>query len=266
MPQNPITDDHIAFAHTLADEARRMLAGQQERLLDIEFKADHSLVTDMDVAIEKRLREMIADRFPVHGVIGEEFPWDRPKSEMVWILDPIDGTASFIAGSPTFGTLIALAVDGVFRLGLIEAPVIKTRWFGAYGRPSTKNNKLIRVKQAESLKQTLVSSSNPDYMSDAERVALQHLRTLTGNRIYGGACFNYGYLASGGTDIAIDGGQQIYDYAPFRPIVEGAGGTISDWAGKPLTLESGGRILGAGSAKLHKQIIEKIASLDIGDK
>jgi len=266
MSQNPITDDHIAFAHSLADEARRMLAGQQERLLDIEFKADHSLVTDMDVAIEKRLREMIADQFPAHGVIGEEFAWDRPKSDHVWILDPIDGTASFIAGSPTFGTLIALAVDGVFRLGIIEAPAIQTRWFGAYGRPSTKNNKVIRVKQAETLKSTLVSSSNPDYMSDAERVALQHLRTLTGNRIYGGACFNYGYLASGGTDIGFDGGQQIYDYAPFRPIVEGAGGTISDWEGKPLTLESGGRILGAGSAKLHAQIVEEIAQLNIDEK
>jgi len=263
MPQNPVTDDHIAFAHRLADEARRMLVGQQERLLDIEFKADRSLVTDMDVAIEKRLREMIADRFPTHGVIGEEFSWERSESEMVWILDPIDGTASFIAGSPTFGTLIALAVDGVFCLGLIEAPVIATRWFGASGRPSYRNNKPVRVKKAESLTETLVSNSNPDYMSDAERVALQHLRTLTGNRIYGGACFNYGYLASGGTDIAIDGGQQIYDYAPFRPIIEGAGGTISDWTGKPLTLESGGRILAAGSAKLHQQIIEEIASLNI---
>jgi len=263
LSKNPITDDHIAFAHKLADEARRLLVGKQEQLLDIEIKADRSLVTDMDKAIEQRLREMIADTFPEHGVIGEEFPWDRPKSDNVWILDPIDGTASFIAGSPTFGTLIALAVDGVFRLGLIEAPVIGTRWFGASGRPSYRNNKVIRVKQAESLSTTLVSNSNPDYMSDAERVALQHLRTLTGNRIYGGACFNYGYLASGGTDIAIDGGQQIYDYAPFRPIVEGAGGTISDWAGKPLTLESGGRVLAAGSAKLHQQIIEEIASLNI---
>jgi len=263
MTVNPITDEHIAFAHEMADEARRMLVGQQERLLDIEFKADHSLVTDMDVAIEKRLREMIVDKFPSHGVIGEEFPWDRPQADMVWILDPIDGTSSFIAGSPTFGTLIALAVDGVFRLGIIEAPAIASRWFGAYGRPSTKNGKQISVKHSESLKQSLVSNSNPDYMSDAERVALQHLRSLTGNRIYGGACFNYGYLASGGTDIAFDGGQQIYDYAPFRPIVEGAGGTISDWEGKALTLESGGRILGAGSAKLHQQIIEEIASLNI---
>jgi len=263
MTTNPVTDAHISFAHNLADEACRMLEGQQERLLDIEFKADHSLVTDMDVAIEKKLREMIADRFPAHGVIGEEFPWERPKSDMVWILDPIDGTSSFIAGSPTFGTLIALAVDGVFRLGIIEAPAIKTRWFGVYGQSSTRNNRPIRVKQASSLKQALVSSSNPDYMSDAERVALQHLRTLTGNRIYGGACLNYGYLAGGGTDIAFDGGQQIYDYAPFRPIVEGAGGVITDWQGKPLTLDSGGRILGAGSAKLHNQIIEEISSLNI---
>jgi len=263
VTKNPITDDHIAFAHALADEARRMLEHQQERLLDIEIKSDRSLVTDMDRAIEKKLRTMIADRFPAHGVIGEEFPWESPKADMVWILDPIDGTASFIAGSPTFGTLIALAVDGIFRLGIIEAPVIATRWFGAEGRPSTRNGKAIRVKQSQSLNGALVSNSNPDYMSDGERVALAHLRTLTGNRIYGGACFNYGYLASGGTDIAIDGGQQIYDYAPFRPIIEGAGGTISDWEGKPLTLESGGRILAAASVKNHAQIIAEIASLDI---
>jgi len=263
VPHNPIRDEHVEFAHALADKARQMLEHQQERLLDIDVKADRSLVTDMDIAIEKKLREMIADKFPSHGVIGEEFPWDRPQSEMVWILDPIDGTASFIAGSPTFGTLIALAVNGVFSLGIIEAPAIKTRWFGASGRPSRRNDKIIRVKQANSLGSTLVSNSNPDYMSDAERVALQHLRTLTGNRIYGGACFNYGYLASGGTDIAIDGGQQIYDYAPFRPIIEGAGGTISDWRGQPLTLESGGRVLAAGNANFHAQLIEEIAQLNI---
>ena len=263
MPQDRIAAEHVEFAHFLADEARRILSSHQDELIQVGVKLDRSLVTEMDVMIEKRLRELIADRYPDHGVIGEELDWERPDAEAVWVLDPIDGTSAFIAGSPSFGTLIALAIEGIPRLGVIDAPAIDARWLGAEGRPTVKNGRAIRVKSCSSLDAVLMTNSNQDYLSASEKPALERLRQVTGARIYGGSCLNYGHLSDGRTDLAIDGGQKVFDFAPYRPIVEGAGGTITDWAGQPLTLKSCGRVLGAGDRIIHGQVVELLSELNI---
>ena len=256
-----IEDQHVAFAVELADVARAVLRENDMARVDVSVKPDRSLVTAMDILIEDRLRALISSRYPSHGIIGEERDWVRPGSEHVWVLDPIDGTTAFIAGMPVYGTLIALAVGGVPRLGVIDIPAIDSRWVGAEGRATTRNGTPVRVRSCPSLSQAIMTNSNQDYFSQMERPALDRLRAVTSARVYGGASLNYGLLADGRTDLAIDGGQKVFDFAPFRPIVEGAGGVVTDWAGRPLTLESSGQLLGAGDAKLHRQALELVADL-----
>ncbi len=261
-----IEDHHIAFANRLADAARAVLARETGKRLDVEIKPDHSLVTRVDRAIEAELRAMIAATYPGHGIIGEEEGDENTQASHVWVLDPIDGTAPFIVGIPVYGTLIALAVDGVPRLGVIDVPGVDTRWLGAPGRATTLNGRGVRCRDCDGLAQAVMTNSNPDYMSAEEVPVLDALRRATANRVYGGACLNYGRLAEGRSDLAIDAGQKVFDFAPFRPVIEGAGGTISDWAGRPLTLESDGRILAAGGRRCHDAALGVIGSLGLGRK
>ncbi|MGO4625097.1 inositol monophosphatase family protein [Ensifer sp. 2YAB10] len=260
----PIAEEHVAFAAELADCARTVLREHDAVRVDVSVKPDRSLVTVMDMLIEDRLRSMISARYPSHGIIGEERDWVRPGSEHVWVLDPIDGTTAFIAGMPVYGTLIALAVGGIPRLGIIDIPAIDSRWIGADGRRTTRNGAPVRVRPCSTLAQAIMTNSNQDYLAVHERPALDRLRLATSARVYGGASLNYGLLADGRTDLALDGGQKVFDFAPFRPIVEGAGGIVTDWAGEPLTLESSGQLLGAGDARIHGQALELVADLRSG--
>ena len=256
-----IEDQHVAFAAEMADVARAVLRENEAVRFDVSVKPDHSLVTAMDMLIEDRLRSMITARYPAHGIIGEEREWVRARSEHVWVLDPIDGTTAFIAGMPVYGTLIALAVGGIPRIGIIDIPAIDSRWIGADGRRTTRNGTPVSVRSCPSLAQAIMTNSNQDYLAAHERPVLDRLRSATSARVYGGACLNYGLLADGRTDLALDSGQKVFDFAPFRPIVEGAGGIVTDWAGEPLTLESSGQLLGAGDASIHRQALELIADL-----
>ncbi|MEN5278822.1 inositol monophosphatase family protein [Brucella sp. TWI432] len=254
----------VGFAAALADIARETLAnelsGSENSASDIEVKPDRSLVTKYDRAIEHRLRVEIRKQYPHHGIIGEEEGSVDTQASHVWILDPIDGTAPFIVGIPVWGTLIALAIDGVPQVGVIDNPVLGTRWIGATGQNTRLNDQAVRCRPCESLATALMTNSNQDYMSAGQLPALNALRRKTANRVYGGACLNYGRLAEGRTDLAIDAGQQIYDFAPYRPIIEGAGGKITDWQGQPLTLASNGTILAAGDERCHAQALEVVNS------
>ncbi|WP_433850437.1 inositol monophosphatase family protein [Brucella pseudogrignonensis] len=257
--------DHLVrFAAALADIARETLAVELTRnentVSDIEVKPDRSLVTKYDRAIEHRLRAEIRKHYPHHGIIGEEEGSVGEHASHVWVLDPIDGTAPFIVGIPVWGTLIALAIDGVPQVGVIDNPVLDTRWIGATGQATVLNGRAARCRPCASIETALMTNSNQDYMSVDQLPALNALRRQTANRVYGGACLNYGRLAEGRTDLAIDAGQQIYDFAPYRPIIEGAGGKITDWNGQPLTLSSNGTILAAGDERCHEQALELVES------
>ena len=258
-----ITEREVGFALRMADAARATLAQGEGQGLGVEVKPDRSFVTRMDRAIEDVLRAMIEAEYPTHGIIGEEAGIARAGASHIWVIDPIDGTAPFIVGIPVWGTLIALAVDGVPVLGIIDVPAVDQRWLGVAGRVTVLNGRPCRTRDCAALSQAVMTNSNQDYMSADEMPALTALRGLTANRVYGGACLNYGRLAEGRTDLAIDAGQKVFDFAPFRPIVEGAGGVISDWAGRPLTLESDGRILGAGGRACHEAALAVIADLGI---
>lgn len=248
-------DAWLAFAHELADAAHELLAPAAALRPSAQVKADRSFVTALDAQIESRLRELIAARWPGHGIVGEEQDASRSDAECVWVLDPIDGTAPFIAGVPVFGTLIALAVQGTPVLGVMHLPVTRQRYVGVAGRASTLDGQALRVRPCGALSQAILSTSNPDFYAAAERPALDALRERTAWRIYGGCCLAYGLLAAGRTDVAIDTGLKVWDYAPFRPLIEGAGGVITDWDGQPITLASGPRVLAAGDAARHREAL-----------
>jgi len=250
-----IVDEHISFANELAEAARQVLAEHTRDGLGTSVKEDKTLVTRLDVMVEKRLRELIESRFPEHGIIGEEYENADLGRSHVWVLDPIDGTASFVAGIPVFGTLIALAVDGVPHLGVIDAPVLDLRWLGVTGRNTVCNGEAVRTRGCNELSSALLLAGNRDRYAPEQIVPLDNLRGATGARVYGGACLSYGRVAEGRADIVLDAGQSLYDFAPYRPIIEGAGGKITDWLGVPLSLSSDGNILAAGDPLVHQQAL-----------
>jgi inositol-phosphate phosphatase / L-galactose 1-phosphate phosphatase / histidinol-phosphatase len=258
-------DEFVGFALQLADASHAMLAPAGRVRPDTTVKPDRSFVTSFDLEIERRLRAMIDARYPTHGVIGEEHDAQDANAELVWVLDPIDGTAPFIAGAPVYGTLIALALGGRPIVGVIAQAATPDRWVGARGRPTRHNDVPCRTRPCPSLGQAILTSSNPDFFADEERPALDALRRRTAWRIYGTACMAYGLLASGRTDVALDTGFKVHDFAPFVPIIEGAGGLISDWEGRPLTLASGPRILAAGDPARHADALDAVRAAMAGN-
>ena len=248
-------DAHLAFAVALAEHSRQIMSQALAERPKIELKPDSSYVTDTDKRIERELRTMIEKSFPTHGILGEEYGAHNADAEYAWVLDPIDGTAAFVAGLPVFGTLIALLHQGLPVVGIIDHLVTNDRWIGAAGRPTTRNGMVVRTRACPSLPQAMMSASNPDFFSDEERPLFERIRSRTQWRIYGGSCFSYGLLASGRIDIAVDSSLGIHDFAPYVPIITGAGGIITDWAGKAITIHSGPRILAAGDPERHAEVL-----------
>lgn len=248
-----VLDEWLAFAVELADAAHAMLAPAGRVRPDATVKPDRSFVTRVDIEIEDRLRALIEKRYPTHGILGEEGSPTSINAELVWVLDPIDGTAPFIAGSPVYGTLISLALGGVPIVGIIDQAVTPDRWIGARGRPTRHTDGPCQTRRCGGLAEAILTTSNPDFYAEHERAALEVLRKATAWRIYGTACMAYGLMASGRTDLAIDTGFKVHDFAPFVPIIEGAGGVITDWEGRPLTLASGPQVLAAGDSERHAE-------------
>ena len=232
-----------------------MLLSQQEARSSATLKTDRTFVTDLDAAIEARLRAMINAAYPSHGIVGEEEASTRTDAEFVWVLDPIDGTAPFIVGIPVYGTLIALAHHSVPVVGIMDLPVTAERWIGVAGSVTTHNGQPVATRACANLAGAILTASNPDFFAAHESPVLDALKARTAWRIYGGCCMAYGLLANGRTDVAIDTRLKIYDFAPFKPIIEGAGGIITDWDGRPIDLSSGPRILAAGDPVRHREAL-----------
>lgn len=250
----------VNFAQSLADEARSMLRNGQAATQSAVLKPDRTFVTDLDAAIEARLREMIRATYPEHGIVGEEDVSLNTHADYVWVLDPIDGTAPFIAGVPVYGALIALAYRHEPVIGIIDMPVTDERWLGVKGMPTTHNGRVVTTRACADLGSAILTASNPDFFADDEKPVLEALKARTAWRIYGGCCMAYGLLANGRTDVAVDTRLKVYDYAPFRPIIEGAGGVITDWTGRPIDLLSGPRILAAGDPARHREALALVAA------
>ncbi len=205
------------------------------------------------------MRRLIEARFPAHGIIGEEYGPERADAEFVWVLDPIDGTKSFISGVPLFGTLIALAQGGRPILGIIDQPILRERWIGVRGRPTLFNGAPVRCRPCPALAGATVFSTSPDMFKGPDADAHARVASAAKLQRFGADCYAYGLLALGFIDLVIEASLKPYDFSAMLPVVEGSGGVASDWQGAPLTIASDGRVLVAGDRRAHEQALALLA-------
>jgi inositol-phosphate phosphatase/L-galactose 1-phosphate phosphatase/histidinol-phosphatase len=249
----------VRQAEAMADAVRPVLRRYFADSMLFERKADLTPVTVADREAEATMRSLIEAACPGHGILGEEYGAERLDASFVWVLDPIDGTKSFITGKPLFGTLIALLRDGRPIVGIIEMPALEERWVGAEGRSTTFNGRPVRVRACDSLMGAWLYATSPRMFTGGEAVAFEHLRSGCYADIYGADLYAYGLLARGRIDLVCEASLQPYDYCAAVPVVEGAGGRITDWAGRPLGLCSGPRVLAAGDERAHEAAREVLA-------
>jgi len=208
-------------------------------------------VTVADRAAEEAMRVLIEARFPDHGIIGEEFGRVREDAEFVWVLDPIDGTKSFISGVPLFGTLIALTRAGHPILGIIDQPISHERWVGVVGHRTTLNGAAIRSRSCPGLAAATLFATTPDMFRGSDAEAFARASAAVKLTRFGADCYAFGLLAAGFIDLVLEASLKPYDFCAMVPIVEGAGGVATDWRGRSLDLASDGHILVAGDRSAH---------------
>ncbi len=205
------------------------------------------------------MRELLEARFPEHGIIGEEFGGVRTDAEFVWVLDPIDGTKSFISGVPLFGTLIALTQAGRPIIGVIDQPILRERWLGASGLPSTLNGVPIHCRSCPELSGATLFATTPDMFQGADSDRFARVSRAVKLTRFGADCYAYGLLAAGFVDLVLEASLKSYDFCAMIPIVEGAGGVATDWRGEKLNRGSDGRVLVAGDRRAHAAALALLA-------
>lgn len=249
-------DTYIDLAQRLADAAGAIARRYFRTSFAVDDKEDLSPVTIADREAEATMRDLIARTFPTHGIIGEEHGIDRAGADHIWVLDPIDGTKSFITGRPLFGSLIALCRKGRPIVGVIDCPALGERWVGAYGRPTTHQNSPVHSRACASLDRAALYCTSPHMFNPADFERFERVRKAVKLPLYGGDCFAYGLVASGFADLVVEASLKVYDYAAIVPVIEGAGGVMTDWQGRALTVDSDGRVLVAGDARSHVQALD----------
>lgn len=247
--------DMIDLANRLADASGPVIRKYFRTPIRIDGKADSSPVTAADREAEQAIRAILAETRPDDGIIGEEFGNTNTDAAYVWVIDPIDGTKSFISGRPIFGTLIALVRDGTPILGVIDQPVNGERWVGAAGTGTVYNGKPVKVRACPSLSNAIAGTTAPDLFGPGQE---QHWRKVAAgakHAVYGGDCYTYAQIASGFVDVVLEAGLQTYDFCALAPVIEAAGGIVTDWQGNPVSLSSDGTILACGDVRTHAEIL-----------
>ncbi|XP_009765041.1 bifunctional phosphatase IMPL2, chloroplastic [Nicotiana sylvestris] len=260
-------DKFAAVGNKMADAAGEVIRKYFRKSFDILDKEDSSPVTIADQAAEESMVKIIQENFPSHAIYGEEKGW-RCKDEIaeyVWVLDPIDGTKSFITGKPLFGTLIALLYKGKPILGIIDQPVLKERWTGLSGRRTSMNGQEISTRSCSSLSKAYLYTTSPHLFEGDAELAFARVRSKVKVPLYGCDCYAYALLASGFVDLVIESGLKPYDILSLIPVIEGAGGIITDWKGQQLTWEASAgspapsfNVVAAGDKQVHQQAVDAL--------
>ncbi|TCS65035.1 histidinol-phosphatase [Varunaivibrio sulfuroxidans] len=243
---------YVALAERLAEVSQPIALSYFRGAFAIDTKDDASPVTVADRQCEQAMRALINETFPDHGILGEEFGNENVDAEFVWVLDPIDGTHSFVTGKPLFGTLIALTRHGVPVLGVINMPALNERWVGVSGRKTTFNGRDVTSRALTNLADAWLYATTPDMFAGPDAAAFRALSAGCRRTGYGADCYAYGLLANGTVDVVCEAMLQPYDYCALVPVIDGAGGRVTDWSGSPLTIASDGRVLAAGDARIHE--------------
>ena len=252
-------NEFLPLANRMADVAGEIIKQYFRKAFDVESKRDSSPVTVADRAVEEALRDIIEENRPDDGILGEEFGEKESKSGLTWVLDPIDGTKSFMIGRPTFGTLIALC-DGIEpKLGIIDQPISQERWVGVEGAQTTMNGEHVQTRACKDIYDARICSTTPDMFDDLVEFGRAYtIFETTGHKmVWGGDCYMYGLIASGYMDVAFEQNLSPYDFAALVPVIQGAGGHISNWRGEPLTLNSVGKVIAVGDPDLW-EIIDRM--------
>ena len=254
----------LAFAEKLADAGGAVARRYFRTRVAVDDKPDDSPVTIADREAETAMRALIAKTYPEHGVIGEEHGVERVGASHVWVLDPIDGTKSFITGRPMFGVLVALCRDGRPVAGVIDCPAMFERWTGAAGQPSRHTVRgetgVIRTRPCAQLSQAALYCTTPHMFTGPDAEGFERVRSAVKLPLYGGDCYAYGLMASGYADLVIEADLKSYDWAALEPVIAGAGGSLTDWQGRPLDLAASSvRVLAAGDPTLRDAAIARLA-------
>lgn len=259
----------LAFAHRLADLSSDAILPHFRSLATVENKrgeGDFDPVTAADRAGEKAIRDEIARVFPHHGVIGEEFDDTPGTAPERWIIDPIDGTRAFVIGMASWGTLIGLQREGEMELGLMNQPFTGERFWASRGGGAffSRNGGAARpmnVRKGVAMEEAVLASTDPHLFSaGGEQAAFARVRSRVRLVRYGGDCYFYCLLAAGFIDLVVEAGLALYDIAALIPIVEEAGGIVTDWQGNPAP--KGGRIVAAGDERLHASALELLNAVE----
>ncbi len=248
--------DFAAFIDRMADVSGEAILPFFRTSLAIDHKPGRrgfDPVTAADRAAELAMRELIRETFPEHGIIGEEFSAEQPDAEYVWVLDPIDGTKSFISGMPAWGTLIALARFGEPVFGMMNQPFTRERFSGDGGAAHYRGpggERDLRVRPCAAISDAVLYTTSPLLMNDDDRNSFSRVENAVRLSRYGGDCYAYCMLAAGHIDLVIETDLKSHDVLALIPIIVGAGGIITTWEATPA--HNGGRIVAAGDKRVHE--------------
>lgn len=259
-PIEPMVETAIAAA----DAARLVTTRYFRAELDIASKRDRSPVTIADFEAERRIKDLILGRHPRHSFLGEETGATDNDEQWRWVIDPIDGTKSFATGNPSFGTLIALLHRNRPVLGIIDHAALDERWVGVAGRVTTHNGAPCATSRIARLADGSLYATTLDIFTGPALARFNRLSAAFQFRVFGGDCYCYGLLSCGFTEAVCEARMNAHDYMALIPVVEGAGGVITDWRGEPLTLHSDGGVLAAANRRLHRAALAEL-NRDAGD-
>lgn len=249
---------YLNFANRLADEASKTSMHYFRTSLDIDSKIDESPVTIADKNTELKIRSMIKQEYPEHGILGEEFDSINANAEYIWVIDPIDGTRSYIAGHKDFGNLISLTHNKKPIIGIINCPAHKERWVGVKNQNSTLNKKPVKTSKIKNIENAYLFTSGLYFDEPHLRRAVDKIQKKVNYFRYGGDCYMYGMVASGLIDIVIEDTLKTHDYMALVNVIEGAGGKITDKFGEEITTDSQGSVIASANENLHSEIISLI--------
>ena len=251
----------LACAHNLADASGKVILPHFRRQIAVENKAqgrDFDPVTAADRGAERIISRMLAKSHPHHGLTGEEYGSRNIEARLRWVVDPIDGTRSFMTGALSWGTLIGLLDQDEPLLGIMDQPYVGERfWAGAkasYMRAPDGKMRKLRTRACPKLSDAILNTTHPDLFAPGkEAVGFGRVKSAVRMTRFGGDCYSYALLANGLIDLVIEVGLKPFDVIALIPIVEKAGGRMTTWDGKSAV--NGGRVVASGDAKLHDEVL-----------
>ncbi|SLN41391.1 Inositol-1-monophosphatase [Roseovarius albus] len=258
MPQAELELSLKEHAARIADIAGNAARGYFRGRLGVEFKADESPVTQADKGVEAEVRAYLKKHFPDHGIFGEEHGIEGENRSQMWVIDPIDGTRSFLSGHPLFGFLLCHLVEGSPQIGVIGMPALNEVLIGVRGNGTTLNGTRVHSSDQTELSKAILFINEGEKLHRDYPAMFGQLITSAQTMRFSYDCYPHALLAMGHVDAVVDYDLQPYDYLAVSVVVEEAGGIVTDWDGNALTLEADGRIVSAASPELHKQLLEQV--------